>query len=285
MRSNISAPALRRHRHSLVDVANVIDSGDERWIDGVNFTPRGCNVLYGHDTGCWAPREDKGLQGCSPVAEFYPYVIEATVAWSTLDLNADPKAILTESLEVGTSAVLERLIEMAIDPITGPIPPVTVSGTVAPGGIAGRAANPAIINPHLEDGIDVPVGTGTSNAAAAVDGLGRLESKLVDASDHIGGAGTIYMSPRYAILAGEALYSDNGGLFTKATGSQVVVGNFGAFEGKTIYGHPGDVDVYLSDIGDITEVIDRASNELIIQAERYAVAVWNTCAVFKGGID
>ena len=68
-------------------------------------------------------------------------------------------------------------------------------------------------------------------------------------------------------------------MITRATGSRVVIGNFG----NTIYGHLGEVDVYLGPI-DVYEHHDRTTNEYIVQGERLAMAVWNTCGVVKQDI-
>ena len=59
MKTNVNAPGLMRQRNGLLGVASVVDGGDERWEDGINFTPRGCSVIFGHDTKCWFPRGNK----------------------------------------------------------------------------------------------------------------------------------------------------------------------------------------------------------------------------------
>ena len=78
-----------------------------------------------------------------------------------------------------------------------------------------------------------------------------MEAKLLDAGDHVGGAGTLYMNPVLATDAWGILDQTDGGLRTKTTGSKVVIGNF---EHDVVYGHPGEVDVYLGDIN-ISEVM------------------------------
>ena len=106
MRTNVNAPGLMRQRNGLLGVATVVETGDSRWEDGISFTPRGCSVIFGHDTKCWFPRGNKLIQDCPPVAQFYPYVLEATLGWHTADLSAGPKDILTQAFDYGTSAVL-----------------------------------------------------------------------------------------------------------------------------------------------------------------------------------
>ena len=147
----VAAPAIFRHRHSLVDVGNLVSGG--RWEDGVVFTPRGCGVFHAHQAGClypWALMKDH-LQGCVPVAEFHPYLLEMTMIWNNIDLAADPKAMIMEAMDVGTSAALERLIENGIEPTgtggtmdqTQPLPLMPwTPDVIHTAGISGRALDP-----------------------------------------------------------------------------------------------------------------------------------------------
>ena len=93
-------------------------------------------------------------------------------------------------------------------------------------------------------------------------------------------AGTIYLNPVLATDAWGLLDQTDTGLRTKTTGSKVVIGNF---EHPNVYGHPGEVDVYLGEIN-MSEVYHRAGNEHIVQAERAAVAVWNPCLLVKQAV-
>jgi hypothetical protein len=278
MRAIVSAPALRTHEHGLVSVGNVIQPGDDRWYDGINFTSRGCDVIFGHDTGCWSPRGNKSSQDCKALGVFTPYVIETSLSWMTGDLAADPKAMVSETLEVGTSAILERMIEMNLvdvadaTPLTSP----TVVGAVSATGIRGRVGVGGDVSVKLEDSVSMGVASTPARAA-----LGYIEAKLLDASDHTGGAGVIYVSPLYVPFLRDALTYADGQLYTTATGSKVVVGNFAA---NAIYGHVGDVDVYLGDII-INEFVQRGANEYFVQAERVVAAVWNPCGAFRQTID
>ena len=278
MRSIVKAPSLSRHVHSLVDVATKAGDG-VRWQEGVTFTPNGCQIIFGHDAVCWTGRGNKSEQDCVPAAIFIPYVLEATVVWATGDLAADPEALIVAAMDVGTSATLERLTALGIaDSTADPLPIADVSGVVSSTGIVGRANDSVPITPPmLSQGWDIASAPVTASYALAV---GLLETKLVDASDHVGGAGTIYMPPYVAAGAGDALMMNDGQLVTRATGSIVVVGNFG----NAVYGHTGEVEVYLDDII-VTSYLDRAANEMTFQAERLAMAVWNPCATFKFAVE
>lgn len=273
MRSIVSAPSLRKAQHSLVDVANVVDVGDDRWENGVTFTPRGCQAIFGHVPFC--PSEDKSPPyDCPPVVDVIPFLLEVALAWSMVDLGADPKDMLTEAMDIGTSAILERLTWSGIsDVVAGtPLQLRTPSGTVFAGTSIGRVMTGATAPTPITTAA-LSVGSETSAAAA----IGLLEAKFLDASDHIAGAGTILMSPQIAATAGMAIERDGDDLVTRATGSKVVVGNFTPGE---IVGVVGDIDVYLGDVF-VIEAQERKTNEWIGRAERRAVATWNACVVYS----
>jgi hypothetical protein len=275
MRSIVKAPALREAKHSLVNVGNVVNTGDNRWEDGVVFTPVGCPTVFGHIPICVS--EDKSpYYDCPPPVEATPYLLEVGLQWSTMDLGVDPKEMLEDALRFGTSSVLERLSTSGIADVAGATPltlPVR-AGTVVTGGVVGRVMAGATAPPTLASALDVG-GTHTT----AQQAIGALEAKLLDSGDHIPGSGTILMSAYTAATSNGALVRDSdGNLRTLATDSLVVVGNIAA-QG-TIYGVVGDIDVYLGDIINV-EFTDRAKNEWIGRAERRAIAVWNPCVAFK----
>lgn len=269
----VQAPALRAAKNGLVEVGNRIDVGDDAWEDGVTFTPRGCQTIFGHSPFC--PSEGASpFYDCPQPVRAQAYLLEVGLQWSMMDLGADPKGILTEAMEIGTSSVLERLTWNGVNdvaPGTALTLP-TLSGTISTGRINGRVMAGATPPPNLA-GAALSIGA-TTNIAAAI---GMVEAKLIDGSDHIGGAGTIFMSPVLAAQGqgGGAFDPDN--LVTRATGSQVIVGNFPP---NKIIGVIGDVDVYLGDVI-VLEATERSLNEWVGRCERRAIAVWNSCGVFS----
>lgn len=277
MRHLVAAPSLRKAVNGLVEVANRIDVGDNHWEDGVTFTPHGCQAIFGHIPFC--PAEDKSpFYDCPAPVAATAYLLEVGLAWSLVDMGADPKAIITDAFDIGTSHALERLASSGIADVAGgtPLTVPTRVGTVTTGGIVGRVMGTAQAPPTLA-GNALDVGGGSTTPAQAI---GAVETKMVDAGDHTGGAGTLLMSPLAAAQAGvgQALQKDDGHLITTATGSKVVVGNIAPT--KTVYGVTGDIDVYLGEIL-VLEAYERAKNEWVGRAERRAIAVWNTCAVYS----
>ena len=276
MRSLVDAPALRQSVNGLVEAGNRVDVGDDRWEDGVAFTPRGCQAIFGHVPIC--PSEDKSnFFDCPPPVYAVPYLLEVGLAWSLADLGAEPKDILTEAFEIGTSSILERLSWEGVADVAAatPIAPIAIAGAVAAGGIRGRVMGGAVAPPTLTGGA-LAVGAGATSAAA----IGTVEAKLIDGSDHIGGGGTVFMSPIVAATAGMAIERDDGRLVTRATGSHVIVGNF---DSDRVIGVNGEVDVYLGDTI-LLEVNKVSTNEWVGRAERRALAVWNPCGVFSATI-
>lgn len=270
MRAPVTAPALKPARYGLIESSPRGDTGD-RWEEGVAFTPRGCHVVFGHGPGC--PGESKSdFQECS-IVEADPWLLETGLLWATVDMAANPKDLVRETLEVGTGSVLERLTDVGVTdtaPATPIVANVPAAGPVSNAKIEGRMMPGSTPPPLLSDGL--------VDATAYTDprvALGHLEAKLLDASDHTGQAGTILMSPIHAATLGDQIYEHAEHLYTKMTGSCVVVGNF--VPGK-IWGVAGTIDVYLSDI-EVFDAFERKWNEYAVRAERYALAVWN-CDVF-----
>jgi hypothetical protein len=273
MRSIVSAPALRKAQHSLVEVANTVDVGDDRWEDGVTFTPHGCQAIFGHVP--WCPSEDKSpFYDCVAPVVVTPFLLEVGLVWQLGDLGADPKDMLSEAMDIGTSPILERLIWTGIsDVVAGtPLTLRSPSGTIFAGTSIGRVMTGAT-QPQSITAQALTVGAATTTAGA----VGLLEGKFLDSSDHIAGAGTILMSPQAAAVSGDAVVREDGDLVTRALGSKIVVGNFTP---NKVVGVVGDIDVYLGDVF-VLETYERSKNEWVGRAERRAAAVWNSCAVYS----
>jgi len=274
MRVPVDAPPLRRARHGLVD--SVPTYTDGRWENGVAFTPRGCNVVFGHAPGC--PAESKSdFQECRLI-ESDPWLLETGLVWTTIDLMADPKGRVYESLDFGTSSVLERLMAVGIADVAEgtPIVPPAPTAVISVGGIQGRLMSGAVPPRTFLTSAEVDPGPYSPHEA-----LGRVEAKMLDASDHVGQGGVIFMSPVHAVELTQVFdENEDGVLVTETTGSIVVVGNFPI---GTIWGVPGEVHVYLGDI-DVFQSFERTTNEIALRAERYALVCWN-CDAFGAGVS
>lgn len=269
MNEIVAPPALMHQAHCLVSDANRPQVTGNAWENGITFTPQGCASVFGFSWGCPAELKSE-FQDCVAPAEFSPILLETSLTWSTLDMGADPQSRLKETLEFGTSAALERILCMGLSDDVGPIVVTAVSQTLSTADISGKIIGTA--HPDLQTLVAAPA----ADTGLASRNLGRLEAKLIDASDHVGSAGTILVSPVDAAGIYDLLTERDGKLYTKLTGSKVIIGNF--LPG-VMYGVVGEIDLYLSDVI-VNETVTRGTNEWIGQAERLAIVAFNTCAVF-----
>ena len=242
----VQPPALRKACHGLVESANRPSVTDDKWMNGAKFNGRGCYTLDATEVAC--PAEDTGdFQVCTPATEFKPYVVHLGLDWATND-PVNPEDVGMQAVEFGLSAKLESLIWS---------------------GVVGGA------NPTLSDG------TALTDATDIRSAIGAIEDAFLNSDDLTGGAGTIYLAPSAIVTAGDALFVDGGRLYTKATCSLVVVGNFPAGE---VAGHLGDVDLYLSEAQALDTYDERLSNEYNLQYQLFAMVVWNPCGVFTAAV-
>lgn len=125
------------------------------------------------------------------------------------------------------------------------------------------------------------VGTGSPAAALALveDGL---------ASCLLGTRGTIHLTPGVAAHLGNQLDEVDGKLVTKA-GSSVIVGSGYAVPGDapTIYG-TGPVILHLGPsqlvTDDMSEMVNRKTNEFTLRAERPVAVTWDGCCLIKAAV-
>jgi hypothetical protein len=244
----VEAPKLRPACHGLVESGNVVARGGGRWENGVQFSPLGCYAISGTEADC-PPIQKDALLSCEPVIQFRPYVLTIGLEWAA-NAESDPKDVAQVSLEAGTSAKLEDFLWN------------------------GATAGDGPRNPLLSEGDDL------GSFESARDALGAVEGALLGAPT--GGAGTLYVSPLVANHIGDALYENDGKLYTKATCSLVIVGNFPVGQ---VAGHVGEVDLFIGDIF-LTDTRDEyRSNEYDVMAERLAIAAFNSCASFVAGVE
>jgi hypothetical protein len=251
MSSIVNPPDLKQACHGLVESANKVSTGDDRWERGVTFSPVGCYFVSGTEVDC-PPKVKADPQKCVEAVTFKPWVLTASLIWA-MNAPGDPKQIALDTLEAGTSARLEDWTYNGLGAST---------------------------NLKLSSGVNV--GSGDAKIA-----LGMIEQALFsgDAAgtpSYTGGSGTIYVSPIVAVQAADAITDDgNGRLITKATCSTVIVGNFPTDE---IAAHLGGVDLYLG-TPFITDTYDEyRSNDYVVMAERLALVVYNPCGMYTATV-
>ncbi len=243
---NVPAPDLREYEHGLVASANRPDTSVFRWENGVGVSFKGHIVINGMCSTCDEPGTKSAEQTCADGVVFFPYLLEFGIQERVN--GGDPISEIAERLMVvGSSARLEDLQV------------VGCTGTD---------------NPVLEDGTSL--GSGEPTVA-----LGLMVKEFYNADNHIGAQGTIYMSPVVAAELGFDLLTigDDGLLRTKFGRHKVIVGNYP--NGK-MFGHIGDVDVYLSDVFTYEAAISvRTNNIERYRVERMGLVVWDTTQTFE----
>lgn len=260
----VPAPEVEEYQHGLVDSANRVSGSlygfDEqegeqvlRWADGVGVNFFGHIIINGVCTSCASPATKSAEQAaCQSAVTFYPYLLEFGI-YETMGARgrAEIQQVGETAMRIGTSAKLENLMVVGCTGMSTP-----------------KIADAAAL----------------SSAANVTAAVGKIIAYFYDSSQHTTGRGTIYMGPAdFGNLGFDLVREDsNGVLRTKAGGHKVIVGNYAA---GTVYGHVGDVDLYLSDI-----YTYEAGNSIYQtnvghwRIERYGMAVWDTSRDVKVAI-
>lgn len=238
----VSAPAVEEYPHGIVHSGTPRTTADNRWENGVVFDSALHLIINGMCFECSEPMTKSADQTCEEGVTFLPYLLEFGVVQQAPDTTYEGlEEQVRRLMRVGTSARLEDMMTV---------------------GCTGND------NPTLSDGVSL--GSGHEEQA-----VGLVISSFYDADSHIGARGTIYMSPSSAASVVELLEEDREGILRTIIGKhKVIVGNF---PDDVIYGHVGDVDVYLSEVfltNDKNAVM--STNTLNFRVERLAMAVFDT---------
>mgnify|MGYP001815501738 CR=1 FL=1 len=146
-------------------------------------------------------------------------------------------------------------------------------------------ATPADRNKYLKDGNATSVGAATGALVA----LAQLEDALAGCS--LGEQGVIHMTRGTSILLSDALRND-ADMMTTASGTPVVIGSGYTTESATqalMFG-TGPVTVQLGASkfltnGDSDFIMNPASNQLVLRAERPVAVTWDGCCHFSATVD
>ncbi len=251
MYSPENAPQIVPAAQNLLAAANIVTQQEGEWMNGVSFTPLGCHTINGECDVC-PPAETDDWQTCASNLVFKPYYLWTAMEVPAMDYLAH-QALLLQLVETGTSAKLESMIW----------------------------------NGCGEDDADTPVLTDatavTGSAVSPAKGLAYIVAALNDSDEHVTGQGTIHVSSFDAVTLYDHFTLDGDFYRTNIGNHAVVIGNYPA---GTLVGHLGEVDVYLSPpaLFEAPERV-RGVNLYTAQANRAALAVWNSCAAYKQAID
>lgn len=263
----LSGPLPIAPKRALLTVPGVLqDPGTAagRWTAGV--------ALWGYPDGVpdlWNPcsagsDEYKSEESSIPTPDFASFVIYLPVTCSSFGIAANPEEF-AQKAEVALDAVSSYAVEFAL-----------------------AQGVPFTANPYLADAnVDILAGGAAVGAAAAL-------SYLEEAIGATGRGGMIHATPGaasamwgpwrdYVGVAGEA----DGVLITPA-GTPIAVG--GGYAGATPFGGAaagqgqswayatGPVQAFLEPVQplNISQVLERTTNDITFRAERYALVDWDT---------
>lgn len=246
--------------HCLLNVPGVlIDSGDDRWLNGANIYAYPVDEPVNWDpcsVGTFRSKLDGAGSLFTPFAAFVSYL---PITCSSMSIG-DPdefRGRAEQALDAVESFAVEKALSQGVD---------------------------QSLNPFFTDAnVDILAG---GVAVSAQTGLGYLE----DAIGASGRAGMIHVTPSVAGALGfnYVREEENEGPITTAAGTPVVPG--GGYIGAHMVGHnapggtkswafaTGPVNVRHTDFEllDISEVLDRTNNIVTFRAERYVLATWDT---------
>lgn len=266
-RQPVPAPPPAARPINLRTSARLVDDG-LRWENGISLLPEECSPGFSVDP-CHGPQdveEGKAVETQPVASEWDPYIIGSSASCAyTINEGAygELAARARRSLEAQTSHLVENIlwtnvvdgIDWGIDHPNTPLIDTATVGTPAP----------------------------------PVTALEQMDELLIAA---LGGRrGMIHApAPLMHHFAFYGLLEKNGNVWETKSGNIVVPGT--GYPGTDTAGaaDPGNLWIYgtspvelrLSEIqvvpGDLAGAIDRETNQIVVRAERYALAYWDLCA-------
>jgi hypothetical protein len=243
--------------HSLLNTEGVLKpAGDERWLNGVTIYSYPDELPLTWDPCSAGTYRDKAEGDGVPLPVFASVVVYLPITCSAMSIG-DPEEFANRA-EIALNAVESYAVEQQLSQGTG-------IGT----------------NPFFADAAVDVLAAGAAVTPAV--GLSYLE----DAIGQTGKQGMIHATPAVISQWFEPSQGEMGPLVT-ANGTRVVSG--GGYAGATPSGEEaaaagqawayasGPVEVRHSSVAmlEISDVLDRATNDVTFRAERYVLAEWDT---------
>lgn len=267
-RQAVAAPPSSARSINLRTSARLVDDG-LNWLGGIAFVPEACGGGFSLDP-CHGPADveegkDAGEQKAKVEWDPYEIYIADRCAYAqNPGVFEDLKARARRSLEAQTSHLVEEILW---------------SGTVDGADFTATHPNIALVN-----------ATVTGTPAPPVTALAQMDELLID---ELGGRRGMIHVPAF-LMHQKAFYGllrQNGNTWETVSGNLVVPGTGypgtdtdGADDPTAtwIYG-TSPVELRLGEISvlptSLDEAIDRGTNELVVRAERAALAYWDLCAL------
>lgn len=261
-----TAPPSAARPVNLRTTVRLVDDG-EAWEQGIRFRPENCSTGYSLDPLCADPEAVGGKEDGDPpdVVEWDPIAIYYPDS-CPYALNEEVYADLTTRARRGLEAQTSHLIEEAL-----------WSGTVD--GVDFTSTHPNVALTQTAD-----VGT----PAPPVSALQQIDELLIAA---LGGRRGMIHVPM-ALMHQASFYNllrREGPIWETVTGNVIVPGtgysgtnpdNEADGDNLWIYGtSPVELRLGPPEVpGDLASSTDRATNQLVVRAERLALAYWDLCA-------
>lgn len=255
---DLTGPLPVARRHSLLETPGVLKEDNGRWMNGVHVVGYPAGVPQPFEpcsTGTFRTK-DESVGDAVPGERFDPIAVYFPVSCSTHGMGDSAIQKLIEKVETVLDATLSFGVEASL-----------AKGTTLS------------VNPFFADGNMIALAAGAVNPRV---GLGYLENAI----GGTGRGGMIHATP--AVVAAWQSGLDEPTVLRTSNGTPVVsgAGYIGAHpSGQTAPAAtrdwvfatgPVEVRVEDEDRTEITEAVDRASNDIVIRAERWALPEWDT---------
>ena len=257
IRLDIRGPRPASPPYSLLNTPGVVVEREEgRWVNGTNVELNSCeppDVWDPCSEGTFREKADALEFPESP--QFDPFVVYSTLTCSTIG-GRDLEEQAREHIEAAESWAVERVLADGIDGMSNPF--FNDGNAVAVAGASPSEQLRLISSAMSETGRAWQVHA----PPAAVDSLSEDGSMVTRESDGL------YTANGMRVISGSGYYGSGGQSTDISSGVPQ----------QCMYGVLG-VEVRLGPlfVTDIRSSLDRSINELVIRAERYVLATFDTC--------
>jgi hypothetical protein len=266
----VVGPTVGAPVQGLIASSQTVVEADPQWEVGYTWAADPCWEATVVDALC----DDEGnplptpVNGCDEFPVAYPYRLQLAARLSVGNKGtADWNARVERALNAATSKALETAVW---------------TGAGDEDNTSFDEAGVEVLNVAGDDGwVPLPTMIGLAAMVQALSTCGP------------GGPGMIHTPPHLGVLWSDWLVVNGARLYTKVAQHIVVPG--GGYPGTGpegdpeftpppgtvwVMGHPGQAQVRLGPVENLGEVYNRAVNDVIITAERFASVAYSTCCRF-----
>jgi hypothetical protein len=238
-----------------------------RWLNGVKFTPLGCEKIVGDTFDPCVDRETDFLEGLGTEVSFEPFQAEVAVEWATISTDGpELELYLRLHMTLGYTSILGAQVERS---------------AFTPG------------NPSLSSEAQVIASSDQSLLGALVN----IEDALADVLD--GGQGMIHMTPglfvafsagggvrydadgRPFTASGHLIVADAGYLGVSPVTDAPVVGETWIYGSGPVFHKASDQIRWFTD----AQSVNLSRNLRNVTVQQYGLAIFEPCSVVAAKLD